>query len=77
MKAITVVLEVSPTGEVIREVFTMVHQTMKAAEKRQRDLPKQFCSGKYKTQWEKPRVKLADSVHARGNTINAQSYLFG
>jgi hypothetical protein len=76
MKAITVAMEVSPKGDVIREAFTMVHKTIKAAEKRQKELPKQFDSGKYKTQWETPRVKIADAIRARGNVLKAQSYLF-
>ena len=77
MKAITVAIEVSPKGEVIREAFTMVHDTLEAAEQWQKDLPKQFKSEAYKTQWGKPRIKVADAIKARGNVLKAQSYLFG
>ena len=77
MKAITVALEVSPKGEVIREAFTMVHDTLEAAEQWSKDLPKQFKSEAYKTQWAKPRIKVADAIHGRGNVLKAQSYLFG
>ena len=77
MKAITVAMEVTTKGEVVREAFTMVHDTLEAAEQWQKDLPKQFKSDAYKTQWGKPRIKIADSIKGRGNTLKAQSYLFG
>ena len=77
MKAITVAMEVSPKGDVIREAFTMVHDTLEAAEQWQKDLPKQFKSEAYKTQWGKPRIKIADAIKDRGNVLKAQSYLFG
>jgi len=77
MKAITVAMEVTPKGELVREAFTMVHDTLEAAEQWQKDLPKQFKSEAYKTQWGKPRVKIADAIAARGNVLKAQSYLFG
>ena len=77
MKAITVAMEVSLKGDVIREAFTMVHDTLEAAEQWQKDLPKQFKSEAYKTQWGKPRIKIADAIKDRGNVLKAQSYLFG
>jgi hypothetical protein len=77
MKAITVAMEVTSKGDVVREAFTMVHHSLEAAEQWQKDLPKQFKSEAYKTQWAKPRVKIADAIKARGNVLKAQSYLFG
>jgi hypothetical protein len=76
MKAITVAMEVCPKGEVIREAFTMVHDTIESAQQWQKDLPKQFKNESYKTQWGKPRIKIADAIKARGNVLKAQSYLF-
>ena len=75
MKPITVALEVSPKGEVIREAFTMIHDTIESAEKWQKDLPKQFKNESYKS-WGKPRVKIADAIKGRGNLLVAKSYLF-
>ena len=76
MSAITVVMEVSPKGEVIREAFVMRHATLEAAQKWEQDLPKQFKNGSYKTVWKLPRIKKADKIHARGNGVSANSYLF-
>ena len=76
MKAITVALEATPKGEIVREAFTMVHETLEAAEQWQKDLQKQFKSEAYKTQWGKPRIKIADAIKSRGNVLVAKSFLF-
>ena len=79
MKAITVAMEVTPTGDVVKEAFTMVHEDIDKASKWCKDLPKQFASGAYKRSWQGPRIAVADAIAIakRGNTLQAQSYLFG
>ena len=76
ISAITVAMEVNPKVELIREAFVMKHDTLEAAQKWERDLPKQFKNGSYKTVWKLPRVKKADAIHSRGNVLKANSYLF-
>jgi hypothetical protein len=76
MKPITVAMEVTPKGVVIREAFTMVCESNENAEQWQKSLPKQFKNDSYKTAWAKPRVKIADGIKARGNVLMAKSYLF-
>ena len=76
MKAITVAMEATLKGEILREAFTMVHDSIEHAEQWQKDLPKQFKNESYKTQWGKPRIKIADSIKNRGNILVAKSYLF-
>ena len=77
MKPITVVMETSPEGEVIREAFTMVHDQVESTETRRESLIKDFETGAYKTRWATPRVEIADAIANRGNKISTQSYLFG
>jgi hypothetical protein len=76
MKTITVAMEVSPSGEVIREAFTMVHRSLKSAENYSKSLPKAFSTRTYKTKWETPRVKIADAIVKRGNEMAFKTYLF-
>jgi len=76
ISAITVAMEVTPKGELVREAFVMKHDTLESAQKWEQDLPKQFKNGSYKTLWKLPRIKKADSIHARGNVLKANSYLF-
>jgi len=76
MKAITVAIEASPKGDIIREAFTMVHESIEHAEQWQKDLPKQFKNETYKTSWGKPRIKIADRIKSRGNVLVAKSFLY-
>jgi hypothetical protein len=76
MKPIVVAMEVSPSGEVLRESFTMVNETLDENIKRMKSLPKEFKTGSYKTSWSSVRVKKADAVVQRGNKLAFKSYLF-
>ena len=75
-KPIIVAMEVSPKGEVIRESFTMVNDTLEENLKRMKSLPAEFKSGSYKTSWSGGRVKKADAVIKRGNKLAFKSFLF-
>ena len=77
MKPITVAMEVKPTGEIVREAFTMVHSDNKFTEDRRDSLVQDFESGTYKDKWRTPRVEIGDAIHRRGNKLACQSYLFG
>ena len=76
MKPIVVAMEVSPKGEVLRESFTMVNDTLEENIKRMSSLPKEFKSGTFKTSWSSIRVKKANAVIKRGNRLEFKSYLF-
>ena len=76
MKPIIVAMEVSPKGEVIRESFTMVNDTLEENSKRMKSLPKEFKTGAYKTSWSGGRAKKADAVIKRGNVLEFRAYLF-
>ena len=76
MKAITVALEATPNGDPIREVFTMVHDSIESAEQWQKSLPKAVKSGSFKAAWAKPRVRKVESILKRGNILVAKSFLF-
>lgn len=75
-KPIIVAMEVSPKGEVIRESFVMVNESLEENQKRSKSLPAEFKSGAYKTSWSGGRVKKADAVLKRGNKLMFKSYLF-
>ena len=76
MKPIVVAMEVSPKGEVLRESFTMVNDTLEENIRRMGSLPKEFRTGSYKTSWSSVRVKKADAVIKRGNKLEFKAYLF-
>jgi hypothetical protein len=76
MKAITVAMEVSSKGEVLKEAFTMVHESIESAQKFSKQLPKDFLKGSYKTVWQKPRIAKADAIKSRGNKMEFKTYLF-
>ena len=76
IKPIIVAMEVSPKGEVIRESYTMVNDTLEENQKRMKTLPQEFKTGSYKTSWSSVRVKKADAVISRGNKLAFRSYLF-
>ena len=76
MTPITVAMEVSQEGTVLKEAFTMVHDSLETAKRWETKLNTAFKNGSYKTAWSSKRAKKADTVISRGNRLVFKSFIF-